>query len=263
MSSIDLWSGSLLAVVLVVAAVAVHDRRGGWGVARQAAFVAAMACAAIAVLPPVDDLADRGLLQAHIGQHILLGDLAAPLLLLGLPDLTRRRIAAFAGRSRRRSVLLGPRSAFAIWAAGTYFWLIAPIHRAAIPAGWVQLADHLSFLTLGGLIWLAAFDPRPTTTLRDGLRSGGMPWWARHIFAMTSRLALMPAAAIVWFAPATAYHLAESEWTFAQTQARDQIASGALMAGFEMILFASALTLALVFVQVSEGRRRARDGTAD
>ncbi len=263
MASVDLWSGSLLVVVLVVVVMAVHDRRGGWGIGRQAAFLAAIACAALAVLPPVDDLSDRGLLQAHIGQHILLGDLAAPLLLLGLPAITRRRVAAFARGTRRRSAILGPRGVFAIWAVGTYFWLVAPIHRAAIPAGWVQLADHLSFLALGALIWLAAFDPRPTTTLREGLRIGGMPWWARHIFAMSSRLALLPAAALIWFSPAAAYHLTDREWTFAQTQARDQTASGALMAGFEMILLGAAVTLALIFVQISEGRRRARDGTRD
>lgn len=259
----DPWSGSLLAVIFVAIGVAVHDRSGGWGAARQAAFIAAIGCVTVAVVPPIDEFADRGLLQAHIGQHIILGDLAAPLLLLGLPDRTRRRIAAFARRTERRSRLLGPRRAFVIWAVGTYFWLVAPIHRAAIPAGPIQLADHLSFLVIGLLIWFAAFDPRPLTTLRDGLRVGGMPWWARHIFAMTSRLALLPAAAIVWFSPATAYHLSDRGWTFASTPARDQIASGALMAGFEMVLFAGALTLALIFVQISDGRRRARAGTVD
>ena len=95
---------------------------------------------------------------------------------------------------------------------------MAPIHRAAIPAGPIQLADHLSFV-VGALIRVADVD-RQTTSLREGIRIGGMPWWARRVFTMTSRLALLPAAAIVWFSPATAYRLADGAWPFVSAGAR-------------------------------------------
>lgn len=248
----------MLAGVLVVAVVAVRDRGDGWGWGRMTAFGVGLLAAAGALLPPLDDAADRGLLQAHVGQHILLADLAAPLLLLGLPARSRGRIAAWIGRSGRRTRLLGPEAALVLWVAATYAWLIPAAHRAAVPPGALQLLDHVSYLAAGTVIWLAAFDPRPTTTLRAGLRVGGMPWWARHVFAMTSRLAVLPAAALLWLAPAAIYHPITDPWPFSDSVDRDQVAAGAMLLGFEMVLFALALTLGLLFVQIGEGRRRQR-----
>ena len=37
-----------------------------------------------ALLSPLDSLGETDLLSAHMGQHLLLGDLAAPLLVIGL-----------------------------------------------------------------------------------------------------------------------------------------------------------------------------------
>lgn len=50
----------------------------------------------------------------------------------------------------------------------------------------------------------SAFDPREERPLGRGLREGGLPWWGRHTYAMGTRLALVPAAAVLWLAPGTA-----------------------------------------------------------
>ena len=39
---VDVWSASLLVVILIAIGIAIHDRGGGWGIARQVAFVGAI-----------------------------------------------------------------------------------------------------------------------------------------------------------------------------------------------------------------------------
>ncbi len=64
-----------------------------------------MALIGVALLSPLDDLGDTDLLSAHMAQHLLIGDLSAPLLLIGLrwpvyPFLLPRSMAAAVGRSQ-------------------------------------------------------------------------------------------------------------------------------------------------------------------
>jgi hypothetical protein len=77
---------------------------------------------------------------------------------------------------------------------------------------------------------------------------------------MAMRFVITPAAFIVWFASASAYHASDRPWPFAQTPAEDQVGAGTMLLGFEMVLFSLAVVLAFVFIQVSEGRRRRRAG---
>ena len=147
-----------------------------------------------------------------------------------------------------------------IWTAATYVWLHPTVHGAAVERGPFHLLDQLSFLVFGFLIWLGAFDPRPEAQAGVGLRRGGMPWWARHIYAMATRFVITPAAFVIWFASASAYHAADRPWPFSQTRSEDQIGAGTMMLGFEMVLFSFAIVLAFIFIQVSEGRRRGRSG---
>jgi cytochrome c oxidase assembly factor CtaG len=158
------------------------------------------------------------------------------------------------------TAVLCPLGAFVVWTAATYVWLHPAVHGAAVEPGPFHLLDQLSFLAFGFLIWLGAFDPRPEVSAGTGLRRGGMPWWARHVYAMGTRFVITPAAFIVWFASASAYHASDRPWPFAQTPAEDQVGAGTMLLGFEMVLFSFAVVLAFVFIQVSEGRRRRRAG---
>lgn len=239
-------------------------RFAGWSWWRPLAFLSGITVALATSLSALDGLGEEGFLTAHVAQHVLLADLAAPLLLLGLPPEAKRMLGGaleraaegetFAARTLTRAV--SPVGALILWAAANYVWLIPPLHRLAVPDGFAHGLDHLSFLTFGLLIWLGAFDPRPTRHWRSGLLLGGLPWWARHIYAMATRLAMFPAGFAIWLASDTAYHPAGASLPGGISLAGDRERAASVIVGFEMLLAGLAVVLAFVFVSVHEGRQR-------
>src|SRR3954469_6953126 len=93
---------------------------------RLAAFATALVALAVAVSPPVDAAADRRL-SAHMAEHLVIGDLAPLLLVLGLtgpllaPLLPPRGVWRLGGLSH-------PLIAIALWAANLYLWHLRPAY---------------------------------------------------------------------------------------------------------------------------------------
>ena len=207
------------------------------------AFASGIAVLAFALLGPLDSGARDDRLTPHIAGHLLLGDAAAPLLLLGLPAVVRGRLgASLTARGRVIRILVSPPVALVAWATAMTFWSLPPIHRAAAPPGVVHVLDHASFLFFGLLVWLAVFDVRPSRRPGQALLEGGLPWWGCHLFAVFSRLMTIPAAVIIWFAPGFAVY-------------PDQVDAASLLIGFEMFLFVFALIAGFIALAVNEGRR--------
>ncbi len=272
--SVDLWSGLFAALLTIPVAVSVglaaRDGFRGWRWWGLAAFLLGWALALLAVLSRLDQLGEDGSLLAHVAQHVILSDLAAPLLLIGLAPQVRRPLergyARLVSSGHPRSTglvwVLSPVGALILWAAMTYFWLIPPVHRLAIPDGAVHFLDHLSFLVFGLLVWLGAFDFRKGRRVRDwealkaGLVSCDLAWWARHVYSMVCRLAMLPAVAAIWLAGSSAYFLAGQMPPGGRTRQEEQVQAASMMLGFEMLLFCLAVVLAFIFVAVSEGRAR-------
>lgn len=265
---LHLWTG-IFAALIALAAIAwlgagVRCRFAGWSWWHPLAFLSGIAVALGASLSALDPLGEEGFLTAHIAQHVILADLAAPLLLLGLPPAAQRIVGAgleraaeqetFAARSLTRAT--SPVGALVLWAAATYVWLVPPLHRLAVPDGLAHALEHVSFLAFGLLIWLGAFDPRPTRDWQSGLLRGGLPWWARHVYAMSTRLAILPAAFAIWLASDTAYHPPGASPPRGISLAGDRERAASVLIGFEMLLAVLAVVLAFVFVSVHEGRQR-------
>ena len=51
---------------------------------QQAAWFGGLALMGVALLSPLDSLGETDLLSAHMAQHLLIADLSAPLLVIGL-----------------------------------------------------------------------------------------------------------------------------------------------------------------------------------
>lgn len=275
--SVGLWNGLFLVMVTsgVLAAVGYELRaaRRSWRWWQPLALVLAWLVIIGAVASSLDRLGREGSLSAHIAQHVILGDLAAPLLLLGvspalgatLASAYDRAVSPVRRQGRVLALALSPVAAAALWALATYLWLVPSIHRLAIPAGPVHMLDHASFLVFGLLVWLAALDFRriaPVASWDDllaALRTADLPWWGRHVYAMATRFLLLPAILLIWLAPPAAFYLQGQFPPGGLTRHEDQVQAASLMLGFEILLFALSLILLFVFAAVSEGRRREQE----
>src|SRR3954449_4445666 len=127
--------------------------------ARIASFATGLLLVVVALSPPVDDLADE-LLVAHMAQHLVLADLAALAIVLGLtgPLIAPVLRIRFFDRAR---VLAHPVVAAALWAFDLYLWHTPFLYQAALRHDAVHALEHACFLFFGILLWMPLFGPLP------------------------------------------------------------------------------------------------------
>jgi cytochrome c oxidase assembly factor CtaG len=127
-----------------------------------------MALWAIGFFGPVHALGDE-LLSAHMAQHLLIADLAAPLLLVGARNpvlaflLPRPALVTFArtGWLRRATrVLRRPVVAVPVYVLVLYGWHFSFLFEAAVRYPFVHGLQHMSFVAIGVLVWWSALEPK-------------------------------------------------------------------------------------------------------
>jgi cytochrome c oxidase assembly factor CtaG len=154
--------------ILYAAGVRSIWRRAGRGRGihplRVAAFGAALASIAIALLSPIAWLSEI-LFSAHMTQHEILMLIAAPLLVMGQPLLValwalpagwRDRVGSAVrhrGVSSSWRHLTAPAAAFALHAAAIWVWHIPSLYEAAVRSYGIHVLQHLSFLLTAVLFW--------------------------------------------------------------------------------------------------------------
>ena len=128
----------------------------GW---RVASFVGGALTVCFAQLPPFDNLADE-VLVAHMIQHIVIGDLASLLMVLGLTGPVLQPLL----QSRRARPLLwvaSPIPALVLWAGNLYLWQTPLLYQLAVRHDLVHALEHICLLWCGLLLWLALLGPLP------------------------------------------------------------------------------------------------------
>jgi cytochrome c oxidase assembly factor CtaG len=164
--------GTLLALVLYLQGwVRLRRRRPDLADAgRLAAFGAGLVVLLLALLSPVDTIGERYLLSAHMLQHVMLGDLAPALLVLGLrgplalfvlPPAILSRLARAPVLPAVARWLFRPSVALCAWALVYAAWHVPALYDAAIRHQWVHDLEHASFLLVGLLVWSQIIDPLP------------------------------------------------------------------------------------------------------
>ncbi len=126
---------------------------------RQACFFGGLALIALTLSSPLGVLADE-LFWAHMAEHLLLADLGALLLVLGLtgPLLAPLLRTTALGWMRH---LAHPVPAFGLWAADLFFWHLVGPHEAAVRSEVVHALQHMLFVGLGINMWMALLGPLP------------------------------------------------------------------------------------------------------
>jgi putative membrane protein len=159
----------ILPAALYARATAILGRRG-YRVPRlqQVAWFTGLGLIGIALLSPLDELGETDLLSAHMAQHLLLGDLAAPLLLLGLrspvyafllPPALLAPLARYQPLRRLLRRVRQPWVAAPIWIAILYGWHFAASYELALRNPFVHAFQHQSFVIGSMLVWLSVLEP--------------------------------------------------------------------------------------------------------
>jgi putative membrane protein len=128
---------------------------GRW---RQASFYGGMLVIAVALIGlgrPSEEL-----LYAHMIEHLLLGDIAALLIVLGLTGPLLAPILRIGFFDRLRA-LSHPAIAFPLWAVDLYVWHLPSLYQAALRHSVVHALEHAMFLGLGINMWMCLFGPLP------------------------------------------------------------------------------------------------------
>jgi putative membrane protein len=128
----------------------------GW---RQACFYAGLVTIAAALTSL--GAASEELLYVHMIEHLLLGDIAALLIVLGLTGPLIAPILRIGFFNRLRA-LSHPAVAFPLWAIDLYTWHLPVLYQAALRHSGVHALEHAMFLGLGINMWMCLFGPLPT-----------------------------------------------------------------------------------------------------
>jgi putative membrane protein len=154
----------LLPVLVVALAYALRarslERRGKpvpvW---RQACFAGGILLLLAALVSPLAEVGGE-LLAVHMAQHLLLGDLAALLIVLGLTGPLLQPLLAAPGLGWLRA-LAHPAVALPLWAANLYVWHVPALYQEALTSELVHALEHACFLGFGVAMWMALLGPLP------------------------------------------------------------------------------------------------------
>jgi len=232
-----------IGVTLYVRAVRIARGRGlEVTTFQQCAFYAGVALWAIAIFSPVHSLSED-LLSAHMAQHLLIAELGAPFILVGLRApviyffLPKPAMVWLAHRRTLRRVmrkLTTPLGAIATYALVLYGWHYAPAFEAALHNPFVHALQHESFFLIAILVWIPALEPT-----RRRLR--GELWKAGHIIGARMTGMFLGMAFIAMRSPAYDWYVGRTEQHGLKPLEDQQIAGGLMVSlDVAIILFAVA-----------------------
>lgn len=145
------WTWNPLVMPLGMAAVAIYIAVCGF-TSRLGYMVAAAAVFVLALVSPLNALADGYLFSAHMIQHILLLLIVPALAILSLP----RDLALTAWLQKLANPVVG-------WAAGVgamWVWHAPALCNAAVTTAPVYALQTASLLVMGSLFWWQVMAPR-------------------------------------------------------------------------------------------------------
>jgi cytochrome c oxidase assembly factor CtaG len=238
---------------LYVAGVARVRRRGravSWP--RVACFVLGVVVLLVAFLSPLDRLGEERLFSAHMAQHLLLGDLAPLLVVLGLDGPLLRPMLALSPVRRLRA-LANPLVALPLWGANLCAWHVPVLYDAALDHDAVHALQHGLFFTCGALLWAALIEPLP-----------GPAWFGAgrkivYVGAMWL-VSLALSQVFIWSTHAYYPRYVHAPRTWGLSPLADQRAGGGVMlVEGTLVMLGVAVWLLLRAFRESEARQRLLD----
>jgi cytochrome c oxidase assembly factor CtaG len=219
---------------------------------RIAVFAAGLATLFLALVSPVDTIGEERLFSVHMLQHLLLGDVGALLLVLGLSGQLLRPLLRLRLVQRLR-VLGHPLVALPLWAANFVLWHLPVFFDAALRHDAIHALQHTLFVAFGMLMWAALIEPLP------GPAWFTAPWKIPYVLGMWLVM-LVLSQVFMWSS-----HVYYSPYTHEATlwglsHLGDQKAGGGVMLVESALTMLPALVWVLLMVlRESEARQRLVD----
>jgi putative membrane protein len=136
-------------------------------------FAAGIAFLAFSLLGPLETYNEQ-LFTLHMSQHLVIMQLATPLLLLGRPvhlilkalppRKTRATVGFLFGKSPVRYAVIamtGPVIGFLLFSVNLGLWHLPSLYEAALRNEWIHHAQHLLFAGFSMVYWWVIIDPMP------------------------------------------------------------------------------------------------------
>ncbi|MCW2977326.1 MAG: cytochrome c oxidase assembly protein [Actinomycetia bacterium] len=249
-----LQTAVVLLAALAYALAVVRLRRRGRRVSalRVTAFAAGIALLLVAFLSPLDHLGEERLFSAHMAQHLLIGDIAPLLVVLGLDGPLLRPLLAVRPVQRLRW-LAHPLVALPLWAVKLCIWHVTPLYNAALDHDAVHAVQHGLFFGCGALVWAALLEPLP-----------GPAWFTagRKLVYVAGMWLVSLALSQVFLWSGNAYYAryVDAPRTWGLTAIADQRAGGGVMlVEGSLVMLGVAVWLLFRVFRESESRQRLLD----
>ena len=230
---------------------------GGPNALRCGAFYAGLALAVVALVPPLETLAEDRLFTAHMIQHLLLADLVPILLLVGL---TRPLLRPAVRRLRPVEEGLGPiahpATALVLYVGMMWLWHVPALYDAALSNPWVHALEHACFLTTGLAFWWFLIEPVPPRNRLTG------PWAVGYVVAAKLLMGLL--GVVLTFTPSVIYdHYKHTEPAWGLTPLQDINMGGIVMSLEQSLVLIVFFTIAFARMMESSEREQQRRERAE
>jgi putative membrane protein len=197
------------------------SRRGtpvpGW---RRACWYSGLAMIIATLASPIGHISDE-LFAVHMVEHLLIADLGALLLVLGLTGPLLQPLLSMP-ELRWLRVFALPQVALPLWALNFYLWHLPALYQGAVENPAVHALEHMLMIGFGMAMWMALLGPLPK------------PAWfgnfARLVYIILVRLiGSVLANALLWSGTVLYPRYAAGERYWNVSPLSDQSSAGAIM----------------------------------
>jgi putative membrane protein len=218
---------------------------------RLCSFLAAVAVALIALVSPLDALADQ-LFFGHMIQHMLLLDVVPILAIVGLTKVILRPVTrAVADIERRAGPLAHPAFAVLLYVSAIWAWHIPAAYDFAVSHPLVHVLEHISFVLAGSLYWWHLLSP-----IRARLRLDGM---GPVVYMASTKLFVGALGMGLAFAPSALYpYYVHHARVWGISAISDQSIAGLVMAVEQSLVMGIALVTLFVRALAESEREQQR-----
>lgn len=207
---------------------------------RAGVFALGVIALIAALISPIDSLAEQ-IFAMHMVQHVLLLDIAAILLILGLTKTILRPVTPYVHRLEQATGwLASPAFAVAAYVGLMWLWHVPFMYDAALEHPGIHVLEHVTFLSVGILYWWHLLSP-----VRSHMRFGGL---APVTYMGVTKILVGVLGIALTFSTSPLYDFYENgERHWGLSALDDQAVAGAIMAIEQSVVM--GIALAYLFIR--------------